>query len=124
MMVGSALIEKAGHRISVMSGDDFTTLPLWSIGGTGIISVVANCAPKLMSSLYDAWAAGDRDLALRLHYKMQPLARSMFVETNPIPVKWAVHHLGKCDDEIRMPMTVLSEPYRAAVASALAVATR
>lgn len=123
LLVGASLLELCGERLSVLSGDDFTTLPLLALGGRGVISVVANCAPRLMASLWDAWAAGDVAGARRAHFRMLPLARAMFLETNPIPVKWAVHALGRISEEIRMPMTVLSAGLREQVASALRLAT-
>jgi 4-hydroxy-tetrahydrodipicolinate synthase len=123
LIVGTQLLEKTQGRISILSGDDFTAFPLWAVGGRGLISVVANCAPKLMSSMWDAWASGDLAGARRLHFRMQPLARALFVETNPIPVKWAVHALGKITDELRLPLTVLSVPQRATVENALREAT-
>lgn len=123
MIVGAQLLEKCGDKLAILSGDDFTALPLWALGGHGVISVLANCAPQLMAQMWDAWAAGDLATARRLHFKMQPLAHSLFLETNPIPVKWAVHSLGKCTDEIRLPLTVLSAPLREKVVQALAAAT-
>ena len=123
MIVGAQLLQRCGERIAILSGDDFTALPLWALGGHGLISVAANCAPGLLARLWDAWDAGHLAEARRLHFKMLPLAHSLFVETNPIPVKWAVHSLGKITDELRMPMTVLSAPLRERVVRSLAEAT-
>lgn len=68
-------------------GDDFTVLPHIAVGGCGVISVTANVAPKLMADLCKATLAGDMDEARRLHFKLMPINRAMFLETNPIPVK-------------------------------------
>jgi 4-hydroxy-tetrahydrodipicolinate synthase len=119
MIVGSRILELCGERLTVLSGDDFTCFPLFALGGKGVISVVSNCAPRLMADLWDAWAAGKVEEARRLHYRIQPLARACFLETNPIPVKWAVHKLGKISDEIRLPLTPLSEPNRPKVEGAM-----
>lgn len=119
MNVASRILELCGDRITVLSGDDFTLLPLLALGGKGVISVVSNVAPRLVADLCDAWAAGRIDEARRLHYRMQPLARALFLETNPIPVKWALHRLGKITDEIRMPLTPLAAAHRDKVEQAM-----
>jgi 4-hydroxy-tetrahydrodipicolinate synthase len=119
MNIASQILERCGERLAVLSGDDFTWLPLLALGGKGIISVVSNVAPKLMADLWDAWAAARYDEARRLHYRMQPLARALFCETNPIPAKWGVHRLGKITDEIRLPLTVLTPPNRERVEAAM-----
>ncbi len=99
-------------RIRVFSGDDHLLLPILSIGGYGGICVVNNVAPKLTAELWDAWKAGDVERAREIHYKLHILNRHLYVETNPIPIKWAVHRLGLISDEIRLPLTPLSEKYR------------
>jgi 4-hydroxy-tetrahydrodipicolinate synthase len=106
--VASQILERCGDRIAVLSGDDFTAFPLFALGGQGVISVVSNVAPRLMADLWDAWVAGRLEEARRLHFRIQPLCRALFLETNPIPVKWGVHRLGRATDEIRLPLTVLS----------------
>jgi 4-hydroxy-tetrahydrodipicolinate synthase len=105
----SEIIELCGDRITVLSGDDFTVLPTLAIGGMGVISVSANCAPADMAGMIDAWFAGDMDEARRLHYKLQPLNQAMFYETNPIPVKTALAMMGKCSPELRLPLCPMSE---------------
>lgn len=104
----SDIIELCGKSFAVMSGDDFTVLPTLSLGGSGVISVSANCAPSDMAGLCNAYFAGDMVEAARLHYKLQPLNRSMFIDTNPIPVKTALSMMGKCAGELRLPLCPMS----------------
>lgn len=96
----------------VLSGDDSLTLALMSVGAKGVISVAANVVPKLMVDLVDLAAAGDLDGAREVHYRLYPLFKAMFVETNPIPVKAAVAMQGHIDPELRLPLTELSEEHR------------
>jgi len=100
----SELIRLCGNKITVLSGDDFTTLPLMALGGKGVISVAANVAPKLVSQMCALWANGKYDEARKLHYKLEPLNASMFIETNPIPVKTALAMMGKISEEFRLPL--------------------
>lgn len=101
------IIHLCGDKFTVISGDDPLTLPLLAIGGKGVISVSANVAPKDNADLWDAWKAGKVGQAKALHYKLFPLNRVLFIETNPIPVKAALHLMGKIGPEIRLPMTPL-----------------
>lgn len=105
----SDLIEQCGTSLNVLSGDDFTLLPLLSIGGVGVISVVSNLLPNKMASLCNAWKEGDIPTARKLHFEMQPLNRAMFMESNPIPVKTALALQGKMDTDFRLPMVPLAE---------------
>ena len=105
----SDLIEQCGTSLNVLSGDDFTLLPLLSIGGAGVISVVSNLLPNKMASLCNAWNEGDIPTARKLHFEMQPLNRAMFMESNPIPVKTALALQGKMDTDFRLPMVPLAE---------------
>lgn len=98
---------------SLLSGDDATLLPFLAIGGSGVISVVSNVVPGDMSNLCRAWSEGDIDKAKELHYRLLPLAKVMFCETNPIPVKEAVHMLGLMKEELRLPLTRLGKEDRA-----------
>jgi 4-hydroxy-tetrahydrodipicolinate synthase len=104
----SELIRLCGDRITVLSGDDFTTLTLLALGGQGVISVVANVAPKDSADMYNAWEAGDITKARALHYKLEPLNYAMFIETNPIPVKTSLALMGKISEEFRLPLCEMS----------------
>ena len=104
------LVEKVGKdAIAYLSGDDFTVLPYVACGGHGVISVVANIAPRAMKELVVAARAGDHGKALALQVKMAELNRMMFVETNPGPVKAAVALLGKASGELRLPLAPVSD---------------
>ncbi|MDO9027852.1 MAG: 4-hydroxy-tetrahydrodipicolinate synthase [Candidatus Roizmanbacteria bacterium] len=105
----SEVIRLCGDRIAVMSGDDFTTLTLLALGGKGVISVSANVAPKDVSEMCKAWDSGNIAEARRLHYKLEPLNQSMFIETNPIPAKTALSMMGKIQEEFRLPLCPLSD---------------
>ncbi len=93
----------------LISGDDGLTLPVLSIGGKGIISVVANIVPKDVAQLVAAFEKGDFKKAKELHYKLLPLIKAVFLETNPIPVKTAMGLLGMCEPDLRLPMCSMSE---------------
>ena len=103
----SDLVEQCPEGFQVLSGDDFTVLPHIAVGGCGVISVTANVAPKLMADLCKATLAGDMDEARRLHFRLMPINRAMFLETNPIPVKTAVCMMRGLDLEFRLPMVPL-----------------
>ncbi len=108
-----------GDSFSLLSGDDATTLPFMAVGGDGVISVVSNVAPQEMSSLCSSFLAGDTESARRLHCQLLPLNKALFLETNPIPVKAALHLMGKISEEIRLPLTILSEKNRDQLRTAL-----
>ncbi len=93
---------------AVLSGDDGLTLPILSIGGKGVISVVANIAPKLVVSMVDAFRNGDMERARELHMGLAPIIRAMFLETNPIPVKKAVELIGLPAGNLRLPLAPIS----------------
>lgn len=98
-----------GGKLALLSGDDSLTLPLLAIGGEGVISVVANIIPQDVKAMVSAFAKGDVKEAQRLHYKMLPLIKAVFLETNPIPVKTAMGLMGLCAPALRLPMCALSE---------------
>jgi len=98
---------------SVISGDDAMTFPLLAIGGAGVISVAANIEPLRMVKMYEYFRAGNFDAALDLHYELSPLFRSMFIDTNPIPVKTAVEIRGMAAGPVRLPLDALEERKRA-----------
>ncbi len=102
------IVELCGDKITLLSGDDFTVLPLLAIGGTGVISVVSNVAPKDMADMCAAFTKGDIKTARQLHYKMWPLMEAMFYETNPTPAKTALNMMGKISGEVRQPLCPLS----------------
>ena len=105
----SEIIKLCGDRIAILSGDDFTALPTYAVGGKGVISVTANIIPKDMSAMWDAFEKGDLEEANRLHYKTFNLHGLMFCETNPIPVKTALSLMGKCSAELRLPLCPMSD---------------
>lgn len=115
----SEILEKCGERITVLSGDDFTVLPLLALGGGGVISVVSNVAPADMSGMVEAFRRGELGRARELHYKMMPLTRALFLETNPIPVKTALAAMGRIDLELRLPLCPMQEANRARLEAAL-----
>lgn len=102
------VVELCGDRIALISGDDFTVLPLLAVGGQGVISVVSNVVPGEMAAMCNAYFAGDLPQARALHYKMWPLMEAMFFETNPTPAKTALKMMGKITGEVRQPLCPLS----------------
>jgi len=105
----SDIIRLCGDKITVLSGDDFTTFPLMMLGGKGVISVTANVMPKEVSQLCKLCDEGKLDEARKLHFKLEPLNSAMFIETNPIPVKTALALMGKIKEEIRLPLCEMAE---------------
>jgi 4-hydroxy-tetrahydrodipicolinate synthase len=105
----SEIIAACDERFLVLSGDDGLTIPLMAIGGKGVISVTANVAPAETAEMVSAALKGDWDRARRLHYRLQPLTNALFLETNPIPVKTALGMMGRCADELRLPLCAMSE---------------
>jgi 4-hydroxy-tetrahydrodipicolinate synthase len=101
--------EKVGDRLTLLSGDDFTVLPFIACGGRGVISVSSNVVPRLMADLVAAALSGDLKTALALQLKLAPLHRLLFCESNPIPVKMALHQMGRFSAEIRPPLTPMTE---------------
>ncbi|MFC1658110.1 4-hydroxy-tetrahydrodipicolinate synthase [Candidatus Omnitrophota bacterium] len=97
------------EKFALISGDDSLTLPLLSIGGIGVISVVANIVPGDVAEMVKAFSQGDVKKAQSIHYKLLPLVKAMFVETNPIPVKTAMGLLGLCLPDLRLPLCAISE---------------
>ncbi len=95
---------RCGNKITLLSGDDYTVLPFLSIGGEGVISVVANVVPKDMSDLIKEFNNGNLAKAQEIHYKIFSLISLLFIETNPIPVKTALALMGKIKEEFRLPL--------------------
>jgi 4-hydroxy-tetrahydrodipicolinate synthase len=119
---GKALIELCGDRLTILSGDDATALDYIKLGARGDISVTANVAPGLMSKMCTAGLAGDFELAEKLDQRLQALHRDLFLESNPIPVKYAVSKMGYTANALRLPLTPLSDKHQTAVAEAMAQA--
>ncbi len=115
-----SMIKKlCGDRIELISGDDSLTLPIMAIGGTGVISVVANIAPKDVAAMCNEFEKGNIKKAQELHYKLLPLTKAMFIETNPIPVKTAMAMMGLSDGELRLPLCAPSDANRQKIKEAL-----
>jgi len=111
--------ERVGDRFSLLSGDDFTVLPFIACGGKGVISVSGNVAPRHLSDLVNAARAGDLEKAGQIQVAMNALHRALFVESNPIPVKAALHLQGRFADEVRLPLTPAVAETRAKLTDAL-----
>ncbi|MEH6356284.1 MAG: 4-hydroxy-tetrahydrodipicolinate synthase [Marinobacter sp.] len=116
---GAELIQAVKGRLDVYSGDDATAMELMLAGAKGNVSVTANVAPRAMADLCTAAVAGNREEAERLNELLLPLNRKLFLEANPIPVKWALHRMGMIGDGLRLPLTVLSEQFHGEVEEAL-----
>jgi len=108
----SQVIAACGPDFSVLSGDDNITLPLLVIGGSGVVSVIANIVPRETADLVHAALEGDWKRARDLHYRLFPLARAAFLETNPIPIKEAMALAGMIEPEFRLPMCRMSDANR------------
>jgi len=119
---GQWLLRDAPEGFSVYSGDDATAVALMLCGGHGDISVTANVAPRLVHELCAAAMAGDTRTALALQHRLLPLHRDLFIEANPIPVKWAMQRLGLCGGALRLPMTELDAAHQPVLEAALKVA--
>ena len=113
------LIKEAPEGFAIYSGDDPTAVALMLCGGHGNVSVTANIAPRLMHELCVAALAGNPRAAMDIQNRLLPLHKGLFVEANPIPVKWAAARMGLCSQAIRLPLTPLSEPLRPALDSLL-----
>ena len=109
----SEVLALCGENITVLSGDDFITLPMLACGAKGVISVTANIMPREVASLVHAFFAGDLAEARRLHLYLMKINSAMFLETNPVPVKTGVSLMGWCRDEVRLPLSPLAEANRA-----------
>ena len=116
------LIDSCGDHIDLYSGDDATAMEFILMGGKGDISVTANVAPRAMHDMCAAALAGDRAGAEAINQRLVALHKDLFVESNPIPVKWALHAMGRIPPGIRLPMTVLSQRHHDTVRQALHLA--
>lgn len=102
--VATEIVNLCGDKIEVLSGDDLTFYPLLAVGGKGVISVTANIVPDRMVKMYRAFVKGNIDEARKLHLELYPLHKTMFVDTNPIPVKTALSMMGRMEKEFRLPL--------------------
>lgn len=104
----SETVDMCGEDFCLLSGDDVNTLPILSVGGKGVISVVANVAPADVAEMCNAFKAGNLELARKLHYKTLPLSIDLFIETNPIPAKTALKLMGKLNGTMRLPLAPMA----------------
>ena len=116
---GKQIMDECGDKLDVYSGDDATAMELILMGAKGDISVTANVAPKLMHEMCAAALAGDRETARRINERLIPLHQKLFVESNPIPVKWALYDMGLIPEGIRLPLTVLDAKYHEVIRDAV-----
>jgi len=113
------ILDACGPDFAVWSGDDIVTLPVMAAGGIGVISVTSNVAPARMVELAGAIRGGDLVGARRVHASLMPLFRHLFLEVNPIPVKTALAIMGRCSDELRLPLTPMTAKNRALLETTL-----
>ena len=116
------LIREVPEGFAIYSGDDPTAVALMLCGGQGNISVTANVAPRLMHELCMAAIAGDARRAMEIQLRLMPVHKHLFVEANPIPVKWAMARMGRCGGTLRLPMTPMSASFEPVVEGALRAA--
>jgi 4-hydroxy-tetrahydrodipicolinate synthase len=108
----SEVIQLCGERMTVLAGDDALTLPMMAVGGKGVITVTANLVPSEMAQMVNAFLAGRLEEARVKHYRLYPLFTALFYETNPIPVKEALHMMGKIERELRLPLSPMARENR------------
>jgi 4-hydroxy-tetrahydrodipicolinate synthase len=113
------LIKDAPKGFAVYSGDDGTAVALMLCGGQGNVSVTANIAPRMMHDLCIAAMAGDAKTAMQIQQRLLPVHKNLFIEANPIPVKWAMHKMGLCGGTMRLPMTAMAQSLEPTVLAAL-----
>jgi 4-hydroxy-tetrahydrodipicolinate synthase len=106
----SELRARLPESVTILSGDDSLTLPFMSVGAVGVVSVASNLFPAEVCALVRAFESGDAKLAMKLHHKMFPLFKDLFIEPNPVPVKTALRWRGVMSGEVRLPLCEMSEP--------------
>jgi 4-hydroxy-tetrahydrodipicolinate synthase len=116
------LVDICGSKINILSGDDLTAMEALLIGGKGVITVTGNIAPKYMHLMCKAAIEGDRKLAQKYDKKIVGLHKDLFLESNPIPTKWALHKMGLIKKGIRLPLTSFSEEHHAKLLSSMHLA--
>jgi 4-hydroxy-tetrahydrodipicolinate synthase len=119
LLRGKQIIDECGDKLDVYSGDDASAMELILLGARGDISVTANVAPKAMHEMCAAALAGDRETAANINKRLLALHSKLFVESNPIPVKWALHEMGLIPDGIRLPLTQLDARYHDVIRDAI-----
>jgi 4-hydroxy-tetrahydrodipicolinate synthase len=110
---------RVGDRLAILSGDDALTLPILSIGGCGVVSVLGHIVPETIKEMIAAFEEGDNHQALTCHEKLSPLCKALFLETNPAPIKAALSMLGKCSEDVRLPLVPVKEATRREIQAAL-----
>ena len=108
-----------GPKFTILSGDDSLTLPFMAVGAHGVISVASNVAPREVSQMVAAFAEGKIDAAQKLHHKLYPLFKDLFIETNPVPVKAALAMMGLIHEEYRLPLVSMTSKHREILRSSL-----
>ena len=119
LSVVKLLVERCPEDFLLLTGDDATALDFLLLGGHGGISVTANIVPKELQKVYLSALSGQSELAKNLNTKLEGLHKNLFLEANPIPVKWALHKMGKCSKGIRLPLLVLSKEYQSIIMNEL-----
>jgi len=119
---GAELLARKPAAFAVLSGDDASALAYMQLGAHGVISVTANVAPRAMHEMCAAAKSGDVARAISINNRLIPLHKHLFVEANPIPVKWALHRMGRIAEGIRLPLTPLASAHHDTVSGALAAA--
>jgi 4-hydroxy-tetrahydrodipicolinate synthase len=115
----SQLRAACGPKFSILSGDDGLTLPFMALGAHGVVSVASNVAPRWVSRMVETFAKGDVKGARRLHDRLYPLFKALFLETNPAPAKAALALMGRMTEEIRLPLVPVGDATRAQLESAM-----
>jgi len=108
----SQLRESLGAKFGILSGDDSLTLPFMAVGAEGVISVASNIIPGKISRMVELYSAGRPAAALKIHQKYYSMFKDLFIETNPVPVKFALALLNKCDEEYRLPLSKMTSKNR------------
>lgn len=112
-------LAQAGQHLDILSGDDATFLPLLSVGAVGAVSVASNVIPAAMVQMQGAFEQGNASQALEMHRKYYPLFRDLFVESNPVPVKYALAEMGLCSPKVRLPLAALTKESKGVVDTCL-----
>lgn len=119
MAQAADIAHRCGEKIALYSGNDDQTVPMLSLGGQGVISVVSNICPQAMRRVTESWFLGDAAASRAAQLELLPLMRALFLEVNPIPVKAALHMLGLCEDEVRLPLVPATQACRVQLRAAM-----